>query len=45
MPNTIKFNIDLVVDGKRQVVQATTDVRKLGEEFKRGQNNVKSFTE
>ena len=33
MPNTIKFNIDLVVDGKHQVVQATTDVRMLGEEF------------
>lgn len=31
MPNTIKLNIDLVVDGKHQVVQATTDVRKLGE--------------
>ena len=29
MPNTIKFNIDLVINGNRQVVQATTDVQKL----------------
>lgn len=27
------------------MVQATTDVRKLGEEFKRGQNNARSFGE
>lgn len=45
MPNTIKFNIDLIVDGKRQVVQATTDVRKLGEEFAHGQKRVRSFGE
>lgn len=45
MPNTIKFNIDLVVDGKHQVVQATTGVRKLGEVFKRGQNRAKNFSE
>ena len=43
MANTIKFNIDLVVDGKRQVVQATTDVRMLGEELARGKKRAADF--
>ena len=43
MANTIKFNIDLVVDGKRQLVQATTDVRMLGEELARGKKRAADF--
>ncbi len=45
MPNTIRFNISLNVDGKQHIVQAETDVQRLGEEFKRGQNRAKDFGE